>query len=53
MKSKQDFEAWLGGFHWLMNECDRDATAGDFRMALMTLRLMESRLERALEEATL
>ena len=53
VKSKQDFEAWLGGFRWLMNECDRDATARDFRMALATLRLMEARLERALEETTL
>lgn len=52
MENSRDFEAWLAGFRWLMNECDRDATARDFRMALATLRLMEARLERMLEETT-
>ena len=56
MESKSDFaeanSMWLAGTRWLQNELDRDINAGDFRSALLTLRLLESRLERVMEETT-
>lgn len=42
----------LAGIRWFQNEFDRDINAGDFRAALLTLRLLESRVERALEATT-
>ena len=42
----------MAGLRWLQNEFDRDISAGNFRTALLTLRLMEQRVERALEART-